>query len=193
MSTNWNTLIEGIVSGVLTGGASAATTVLTLFRDLRKRTASIEEKLGSAIDPKTGLHLSIANVEDSYRKLRKQIDSWDEEPPTWAVRLMNRRVASTSFSMEHISEVEQRLENKLRLLDGRLDTLETDLNKHRREHNDLDTEFVTVESYDADSRKRAAEMAEMQRNLASSNGFLRGVMASLGHLDSDDDDEPRKR
>ena len=43
--------------------------------------------------------------------------------------------------------------------------------------------FVSRDEYEEDSKRRAAEIRKIQENLKSANGFLRGVMATLGYID----------
>jgi chromosome segregation ATPase len=179
------TLIETIVSGALTGGAGAATTLLAFFRDVRKRLETIEKVVGgpgSAVEPKTGFHFVLSQVDDTIkrldeavRKLRRDIDGWEDDPPEWAVRLVNRR-ATASFTSETMQE---EIAQKFRLMERRLNQLEEDLDRLLKE----DSNYVERSLYDLDSRKRNEELRKIQDNLNTANGFLRGVMTALGYLE----------
>lgn len=179
------TLIETIVSGALTGGAGAATTLLAFFRDVRKRLETVEKIVGSpgsAVEPKTGFHFVLSQVDETIkrldeavRKLRRDIDGWEDDPPEWAVRLVNRR-ATASFTSETMQE---EIAQKFRLMERRLNQLEEDLDRLMKE----DSNYVERSLYDLDSRKRNEELRKIQDNLNTANGFLRGVMTALGYLD----------
>jgi hypothetical protein len=181
------TLIETIVSGALTGGAGAATTLLAFFRDVRKRLETIEKLVGSpgsSVEPKTGIHFvlsqfdeTIKRLDEVVRKLRRDVDGWEDDPPEWAVRLVNRR-ATASFTSETMQE---EIAQKFRLMERRLTQIEGDLDRVLKESSE--TNYVERSLYDIDSRKRNEELRKIQDNLNTANGFLRGVMTALGYLD----------
>lgn len=170
-------IAQGIITGVLTGGASAATTLLGVFKGLKKRISDLEEAVGSEEkDPKTGIFYTLEVMNDGLKRLRREIESWRDDPPDWLVRAAQRR---SSVSMEYQTEIEQRVEARLRAFATTLRRYEDEIglgNSNR-------SGFITRAEYEADSRARADEIAKIRNNVASANSLLRGVMADLGHID----------
>ncbi len=179
-------LIQSVVAGLITGGTSMLTTVMAVFRDLRKRVAVLEERLGKSDDPKTGLFLEVCQLADALRKLRKEIDSWSDAPPSWANRL--RRSSSASLDLEILQDYENRFEARSKTLLDRVKRIEEALEDH--EKRSRAASFITKSEYEEDSRHRAEEIGKIQSSLSSANGFLRGVMSALGYLD---DGPPRRK
>lgn len=182
-------IIQSVISGVLTGGASAATTFLTVFKSIKAQLAEVEAKVGSDTkDPKTGIYYSIDVLNDSVRRLRREIDGWRDDPPDWMTRAARSR--TSSMSMEHHHELEARVEQRLRAFAQTLKRLEEDLD-HREERLEEEIErsnpgtkvFITRDEYEQDSRRRAGEIAKVRENLASANMWLRGVLSALGYID----------
>ena len=63
-------LIQSIFTGLLAGGASAATTIGASWRDFKSRLAALESKVGvpgSSMENSTGLFLAVRNLEASLR------------------------------------------------------------------------------------------------------------------------------
>ncbi len=206
MADLWSSLI----SGALTGGAGAATTVFAFFRDARKRLDMLEKAVGtpgSAVEPKTGLYALWANIaeavkqqDDSQRKLRRELEDWHDEPPDWLARALNRRALSSS-NLEQQQEFEQRVDQRIKMATDRVRHLEEAFDALSERLNamadrivrdssdkllkDAEDRFVDVQSYEEEARKRTEEIRKIQENLHAANGFLRGVMAALGYLDPD--------
>lgn len=192
-------IIQSVISGVLTGGASAGTALLAVFKDIKKRLAEVEAKVGSdKADPKTGIYYSLEVLNDSVRRLRRDIDGWRDDPPDWLVRLVQSAARRSSVSMEHQHELEQRVEQRLRAFAQTLKRLEEDLDAREQRLEDAVERsnpgarvFVTREEYENDSLRRAAEMSKVRENLASSNVWLRGVLTALGYIDSEPTPTPK--
>ncbi len=194
-------LIQMIVSGVVSGGAGATASVLTFFREMRGRIEKLEKALGnpgSTVEPRTGIYLLLAQlveqlkqVEDAFRKFKRDVDSWEDDPPEWFTRALNRRTSAGSLNVEHLDEFEQRVEGRVKLAIDRLKRLEEAFAESQDQVSKLSdefereasTKFVDIETYEQESKKRADEIRRIQENLHTANGFLRGVMAALGYLD----------
>lgn len=183
-------IISSIASGLLTGGASAGTTFLAVFRDIKKRITDLEKKLGDEdSEPPTGVYFTLDSLTKSVRALRNEISSWRDEPPDWLVRIV-QRANRGSMNLEHWSEFEQRIEQRLNNLRSSLQRLEEEID---RKANRLEDEigksspelsaFVTREEYQRDSVRRADEMRKIRENLKSANSFLKGVLTALGYID----------
>lgn len=177
-----SSIIQSLVSGVLTGGASAGTTLLAVFRDLKKRLNELEAKVGSdKSEPKSGLFLAIELLSEAQRKIRREIDAWEDDPPDWIVRAARR----SSVSMETQQELEQRVEQRLRAFSQVLKRFEEEMDHRETElkRSASKTVFLTRSEYEEDSKLRAAEMAKVRENLSSSNVWLRGILSALGYID----------
>lgn len=182
-------IIQSVISGVLTGGASAATTFLAIFKDLKRRIGDLEATLGSdKKDPKTGIFYTLEILSNDIRRIRREIDSWRDDPPDWIIRAAQRR---SSVTMEHHSEIEERVEARLRAFNQTLKRIEEEVS-HRDAALGRPTknQFVTREEYEADSRARAEEISRIRANVSSANSFLRGVMADLGYIDQQPEKKP---
>lgn len=166
-----NDLVKAVVSGLVTGGMSAATTFLTVFRSLTNRVRNVEELLGSSVEPKSGLFLSVATLEDALRRFKREIDSWEDAPPDWAKRMVNRAKLSSSTDLNTVVDIESRVDARLRSFQERLATLE-------QEHTTACC--VTREEFLEDSKQRAAELAQLREQIATVNGLLKGVLVALG-------------
>jgi hypothetical protein len=170
-------LIQTIVSGVVSGGASAGTAFAAVFRDIKKRLKSLEDKVGddgADGDPKTGLHL-----DEIARKVKKEVDSWEEDPPEWLLRLINRAARSSSVNLENHAELERIIEQRFRTNAGNIQRLEERLELLQKT---LDT-YVSQVEYEKDARERSEELSSIREQLATANGLLRGIMTAMGYID----------
>lgn len=194
------TIIQTIISGLVSGGAGAATTMLAFFKEMRGRIERLEKSVGtqgSAVEPRTGLYLLVAQlgdqvkiVEDALKQFKREVDRWEDDPPEWLTRALNRRVQATSFNAEQFENFEQRVEQRVKLASDRVKRLEESLAHVQAQVEDLPDRlardgdrYVDAETYEQESRKRADDIRRIQENLNTANGFLRGVMAALGYLD----------
>ena len=145
MAIDYNKLIETVLTGLLTGGTSAITTFFAAVRDLKKRLTTLEERLGT-LEPRTGVYVHLGTLEETVKKLKKEVESWEDAPPTWAVRLVSKQRNSSAdlgglVALEdritsqfrqfqsHLSHVEQDLADRCRRLDETIKKLENDLKK----------------------------------------------------------------
>jgi hypothetical protein len=177
-------LIQTIVSGIISGGASAGTAFAAVFRDIKKRLNALEEKLGddgSEGDPKTGLFLVVERADEIARKVKKEMDSWEEDPPEWLLRLINRAARSSSVNLEHQSELERLVDQRFRTLTANISRLEEQIELSQNA-------FVTKADNERDARQRGAELSSLREQLGTVNGLLRGIMAAMGYIDP-----PKKR
>lgn len=185
-------ILQGVASGLLTGGASAGTTFLTVFKNIKGRIAELEAKVGAPdTDPKTGIFLTLDNLTRAVRNVKSEIESWRDDPPDWLVRIIQQKASRGTMSNEVWREFEERMEQRMRGFKDSLKRLEDDLDQREEKlHDEIEKSspefnglFIMREEYEADSQKRAEETRKIQQNLASANSFLRGVMAALGYVD----------
>lgn len=165
-------IVRSIISGVVTGTVSATTTLLTVFQKLRNRVKNLEDNLGSSVDPKTGLNLVVASLDDAFRRLKRDIDGWEDHPPDWAKRLIQRAKLNASSDLNTVVDIESRVDARLRSFQERLTTLEK-----------TDSQGPTVmtrEEYLEDSQQRAEELSKIREEIAATNGLLKGVLVALG-------------
>jgi hypothetical protein len=186
-------VIESVVGGLLTGGTSAVTTFLTVVKDTKKRLALLEEKVGT-VDPKTGIYLALSLVEDTTKKLRREVDSWEDDPPDWAKRLLARTRMSSSNDLSGQIQFEDRMDRNMKEFRDRLKRVEDDIEaKIERIEHEVETQLpgqshgrvVSRDEYVKDSQQRAEEMLKIREQLATANGLLRGVLSALGYIDTD--------
>jgi len=196
--------IESILTGLLAGGASGLSSVMAYARDIKKRLGDLEAKIGQNEEPRTGLFFSVWTVDESLKRVRREFESWEDDPPEWAKRLVSRARSNSSMSIDHLTEVETRIDNKIRtfnervkeyenevsVLVGRLKKIETVLDNENAPDSD---KLLSRVEYERDSRVKAEELLKIRESLAQTNGLLRGVMAALGYLDPDGKKDPRGR
>ena len=178
-------LTENIVTALLTGGGAAATTMLGGWREIKGKIKALEDKVGSDEDPRTGaprtgLFLTVYQVREQARATRIMLDGWAEDPPQWMLRIARNRSTSAT-GLGEILAIEERMNESLGAVRNRQAKIEAALQDN--------SDVITREEYERDSRSRADELNKLQRQMAESNSLLRGVMAALGYLDSKD---PRK-
>jgi chromosome segregation ATPase len=191
-------ILQGVASGLLTGGASAGTTFLTVFKNIKSRITDLEAKVGdNQTDPKTGIYYSLDTLTKNIRNLKHEIESWREDPPDWLLRIVQRATRPT-FTNEAYREFEDRIEQRLKTFKTSLDRLEDDLDRREEKLQDEihksspeHATFIMRMEYEEDSQRRAEEMMKIKENLSSANSFLRGVMAVLGQVDPEPPTRPR--
>lgn len=174
-----STIWETILSGVLSGGASASTAFLAVFRDIKKRLKAIEEKLGKDEEPKTGLFLVVERMDETLKRIRRDIDGWAEDPPEWLVRMVNRVARSSSVNLEHHHELETLVEQRFKTNAANIRRLEEIIDRLEKSFED----FISRAEFEHDARERSEELAKIREQLATANGLLRGVMSALGYID----------
>ena len=188
-------LIPQIVTGILTGGAGAITSLLGGFRNLQKKLTDLEEAVGKAEPNRSGLHLAIYLVEDALKRLRRDIESWEDQPPKWAERLFSRARGGSQSDLTSQFQFEERINSTLRSFNERLSRLqdETEASIRRLEQGTMDpqADFLSRDEYLKDSRQRAEDMTRVREQIATANGLLRGVMSAMGMLDPERPKPPR--
>jgi gas vesicle protein len=196
-----NDLLPEIISGILTGAAGGATSLLGVFRKTKERVAALEEALGKETPVKTGLYLTLSAVEDTVKRMKREMDSWEDDPPKWAERLMSRARTNSSQDLTVQAQYEERIERALRSFNERLSRAEDDLeSKIRRVEAEVARELaeepngklLTRDEYIKDSRDRAEEMLRIREQLATVNGLLRGVMSAMNIIDPQPPPSPPK-
>ena len=188
--SDWSNLIQNALAGLLTGGAGATSTLLAFFKDVKKRLENVEKTIGSAgssIEPKTGFFLlahqltdTVESLREEVKKLRRGFDNLEEDPPEWFTRAMNRRPSYTpshSEDYEHVAKMAKTALDRIKQVEDELERVRDDIDK-------LSRDYVGQDKYDHDSTKRAEEILRIRENINTVNGFLRGVMATLGYIDA---------
>jgi hypothetical protein len=176
-------LLQTIISGILSGGASAGTAFAAVFRDIKKRLTKLEEGLGedgADGDPKTGLYLVVERLDETTRKLKKEMGAWEDDPPEWLLRLINKAARNSSVSLENQAELERMIEQRARLTASNIRAVEEKVDALERR---LNTNFLPTADYERDARQRSEEVASIREQLATANGLLRGVLAAMGYTD----------
>lgn len=172
-------LVQTIISGLVSGGASAGTAFAAVFRDIKKRLKELEEKVGddgSEGDPKTGIFLVVERLDEIAKKVKKEIESWEEDPPEWLLRLINRAARSSSVNLEHHTELEQ-------LIDSRFRTNRDNIKRIEEKLDGLMEDIVHRAEYEKDARQRSEELSSIREQQATANGLLRGIMTAMGYID----------
>lgn len=187
-----NEIIPQVIAGILSGGAGAATSLLGVFRKTKERLKKLEEAVGKEEPTKTGLFETVGAIEETVKKIKRELESWEDDPPKWAERLLGRVRQSSSSDLAGQAQFEERIERSLRSFNERLSRAEDDLDtKMRRVEENVarsiseepSGKLLTREEYLRDSRMRAEEMLKLREQLATVNGLLRGVMSALGIID----------
>ena len=176
------TLLQTIISGVVSGAGTAGTAFAAVFRDIKKRLKALEEKVGedgADGDPKTGLYLVVERLDEIARKVKKEIDSWEEDPPEWLLRLINRAARSSSVNLEHYGEMERLIEQRFKTNRDNIARLDEQIESIRKQLND----YVGRADYEHDARQRSEELGSIREQLATANGLLRGIMTAMGYID----------
>ena len=130
----------------------------------------------------------LTDVTNSFHKLRREVDDWSEEPPTWAQRLV-RKTSNASINLESFADLEARFDARIKSLDNRV--------KHLEEaHEDLvrklaRSNYVTQDTHDEDSRKRASDINAIRENVTTTNTLMNGAMFAQGYIERDG--SPRRK
>lgn len=187
MADSTTQIIAGVITGLLSGGTSAVTTFLTVFRDIKKKITSLEEKVGDS-ELKTGIYNILAVFEEHLKKIRREMDLWEDDPPPWAKRMVARSKyqsaddlvfeESTARAMKDVRDRFKRLEEELETFANRL-----------KDQGD----WVSRSEYSEDSKARAEEMAKVREQLAMANGLLRGVMTTMGYINAEPEPKPKEQ
>jgi hypothetical protein len=174
--------LQSIITSVVSGGGSAGAAFAAVFRDIKKRLKALEDKVGNDgadQEPKTGLYLVVERLDEIARKVKKELDSWEEDPPEWLLRLVNRAARSSSVNLEHQGELERMIEGRFRTNRDNIQRLEEKLEALE---NRLD-DFIGRADYEKDARLRGEELSRLREQLATANGLLKGIMTAMGYID----------
>lgn len=200
---HWQELVQTVISGALTGGASSATAILAIFRDIRNKISAIEERIGqptSGLTKATGIQLSIEELGNKIReleekdrkisellsKLQDSMHEWEDDPPEWLAKYVTRN--RTSVNLELQQDFENRIENRFRSLQERISRELDSIESYKRR---LDERYVSEETYQRDTRAHAEENATLRESLASTNGLLKGLLAANGIIDTEPQKKPK--
>ena len=183
-------LLQTIASGIVSGTGSAVTAFAAVFRDIKKRLKSLEDKVGddgADSDPKTGLYLVVERLDEIARKVKKEIESWEEDPPDWLLRHINRAARSNSINLEHHQEMERFIEQKFSQNARNIQRLEERIDSFSKQ---LDG-CIDRGEFEKGVRERVQEMSGLREQLATVNGLLRGIMGTMGYLDTNPPKPPK--
>jgi DNA repair ATPase RecN len=203
-------IVESLITGLLSGGATAITTTMGVFRDVRARVAKLELSLGQKeLEPKTGLMKEVEELKstvsisqktlkdisetvetlgkgspketrDQLEALKREIANWDINHPEWLRKVLSRQRTS-AYDIDEVSTLENRLLEKLKNVSSSIKRLEDRLD----ELDQPDTgKFLSKSEYIKDSEDRSDEMQKIRQELSTSNSLMRGVMAALGYIDN---------
>jgi hypothetical protein len=167
-------LVEKVVTAVLTGGGTAASTILVFFRDVRKRIDELEKKVGST-ENRTGIAYKVYLLEEEavvgVKKLRSEIESWTQHPPDWLINFGRRRSNAPGSLDEFVA-----MEDRIRQMDRRIRELEETF-PHLEERV---RRCISEEDFAVADRQRAAEISVVRTTLAEVRGLLQGLQSVLG-------------
>lgn len=185
--------LQEVITGILTGGAGALTSLLGGFRTLQKKLADLEEAVGKTEPNKSGLHLAVSLIEESMKRLRRDIESWEDQPPRWAERLIARARGGSQSDLTSQIQFEERVATTLRSYNDRLGRVQDDLAEVLQQMKDikLPDDYLSRDEYLSDSRQRAEDMIRVREQIATANGLLRGVMSAMGMIDPERSERPK--
>jgi tetrahydromethanopterin S-methyltransferase subunit G len=163
MSFSLNGLLESIISAIISGGGTALSTMLAIFRDMKKRVEELDKKIGS-VDSKSGLTFSIHLLEESIKQVKDSIENSNER---------KSKTGLESYLNDQSIQKIPSFDPRLREVEERLDIVE---NKFKR--------FVTEEDFELSDQKRAEEIMTIKTTLAEVRGLLRGLQSALGLIKS---------
>jgi DNA repair exonuclease SbcCD ATPase subunit len=193
----WTKAWEALAAGLVTGSFSAASTLWAMLYSFRERITAVETKLGKPsgpIEAASGFHLAIERLQEAIKRLD---DSFRDFKTTEHDRLLKEvQDALEKFSRDFRDEYDlgprraswtnevddNRLDSRFKAFSDKLQALQAALD-HLAEKRDTG---VTRSEFEADSKRRAHELATIKESLASTNGLLRGTMAAVGILDTTD-------
>jgi hypothetical protein len=187
--SDWTKIVESLASGLLTGGATALATVFATFRDIRNRLAILEERLGSPphnTAPATGLHHVVSTLDATVARMRREIDSWEDDPPAWLTRLVARAGRSGSVNMEIQQEYEERINSRLRSFQERIDRMDDRLREEPRAG-------ISRAEIETEQKRILEEVAMLREAQAATNLLLRGVLSAMDIIDTKETARPPKR
>ena len=182
-------LLQTIASGVLSGGGSAVTAFAAVFRDIKKRLTKLEDRVGNDGadgDPKTGIYLVVERLDEIARKTKKELETWEEDPPEWLLRLINRAARSNSINLEIHSELERFVEDKFRRATSETRRLEEQIESLSKQLDGFQKQvdsYIDRAEFERGTRERVQEMSALREQLATVNGLLRGIMTAMGYVD----------
>lgn len=158
-------LVENIVTAMISGGGTAVSAILALFKDAKRRLDEVEKKVGS-IENKTGLAWNVHQLEINFGS----VQSWSNHPPEWLISLITR-IARRSPSFTDSSEYAEFDQLNLRKVERRIAELEERVDKLDRKL----SQCVSSDDFDKADRERAEEVAAVRTMIAETNGLLRGI------------------
>ena len=196
---DWTRVVESLATGLLTGGVSTLATILAAFRDIRKRLTDLEARVnvlsttfgtpGDFMCEASGLFEIINTVKQTLERLRREIANWEDTPPTWAMKLVQRAERASVVIAEDKTDFEERISNRIRVFQDRIERTEDDL-KHCQ--GNCSDRYVSSIDYENDGAIRKQELNQLKLNLASTNGILQGIMAAMNIIDTSTPPEGRK-
>jgi enamine deaminase RidA (YjgF/YER057c/UK114 family) len=120
----------------------------------------------------------VERLDELVRKLKREIEHWQDEPPEWIIRTIRRTLATNSNLGLH-PEQEHLVDQRFKSLAQALSRLEHDVEAL----GETMTDYVKRHDYDKDLLDRSEELSAIREQIATSNGLLRGIMSALGYID----------
>ena len=197
--SDWTRVVESLAAGLLTGGMSTLATILAAFRDIRKRINDLEARVnvltntvgvpGDLMGEATGLFELLSVAKQAVERLRREITSWEDNPPTWAVKLIQRAERASVVTAEGQNDFEDRMAGRIRAFQDRLERVEDDLKHYQGQWADR---YLSIMDYETDGKVRTQEYDRLKLQLATQNGLLRGIMSAMNISDAADPGTGRK-
>lgn len=180
---SYDHLLENVVSGVLTGGATAVTAIVSFFKDTKKRVTDLEARGNSwdnrlnILTGKIGSLETNSGMVQQIAQLKTDFDDWKN----WLMQNYTAGLPPMRASMPtprqsfvvNLDQIENddyrltRIEKTLKDLRDRIDELETSVR---------DQEKALKES-DGD---RSEQIHKIREEIASVNGLMRGLATAMG-------------
>jgi chromosome segregation ATPase len=171
-----NNEILKALAGVLVAGASGLVTSVASKKNLRADVDSIWEELrrltgivGAEQPHMSGFFSRIVSLEQTVGAIKKELQHFEENPPSWVARMARTRTSSFSLETE---ERFTELASQLAKLSSRLKRVEEAMSGN-------EGRYLTEKEFESYSKNKAEELAKFQSELANLNGTLRGILAGL--------------
>ncbi len=177
------TLVETILSGVLTGGATAASTIYGFFRSTKERLDKLESALGKS-EPRSGFFLAIQALNEGLGKIQTHMEDMNlrvKRLEEWGT------VGVIRTPMPFDPHAQGDSEARWRDIQRRMGDLEDNVKRLERRVDGWNTDIAKVDE------RRSQELGRVREEMASVNGLLRGLMAALDYEDRPGPPRPAPR
>ncbi len=183
-------ILESVLPGLLTGVTTAGTAIVGFFNGVKKQVDDLETRVGK-FDPntgsKSGIFLALYSLQGEVAKMRKEIEGWASNPPTWLINLILQQASRQSLDTHALED---------RIVRRSIEAMTPKLDELFRRVNDLEgslSTVVTMESFQEHSDRRAEEVAKVRELVANMQGILAGMRGYLGIEKKEVTRDPRNR